>query len=165
MFRAKVKEAIQFKRIVDCIKDFISIVNFNITPDGISIQSLDQIRVAMITVQMDRYGFMEFEADLPLVLGVNVNNLYTIMQLATNEDTMTLSAYDNTDHLFITFENQDNNEKTSFKLYLYNMEADQFSVEDIDDCTHVKMPSSKFSQVVTNFQKFSDTGLFWILII
>ena len=159
MFRAKLKETTQFKRIVECIKDFTTIVNFNVMPDGISIQSLDQIRVVMIIVQMDQSGFMEYEVDFPLILGINVSNLYTIMQLATNEDNMIMSAYDNPDHLYITFENQFDNATTTFKLYLYNQETDQFSVDDIDECTYIRMPSSKFSQVVLNFQKFSDTGL------
>ena len=158
MFKAKLKEASVLKKIVESIKDFVTIVNIDILPTGIFIQSLDQIKVSLVMLEMKSSGFVEYDVDLPLVLGINFSNLSTIMKFASNEDSVTLIAYDNPDHLYITFENEERHETTTFNLNLFNIDSDNFNWGEIDDPTIVQMPSSKFAQIIIHFQSISDTG-------
>ena len=158
MFKAKLKEALVLKRIVESIKDFVTIVNVNILPTGIFIQSLDQIKISMVMLEMKSSRFEEYDVDFPLVLGINFNNLSTILKFASNEDSVTMIEFDNPDHLYISFENEERHETTTFNLNLYNIDSDNFNWEEIDDPTLELMPSSKFAQIILHFQSISDTG-------
>ena len=80
MFKAKLKKASVLKKLVESIKDFVTIANFDILPTGIFIQSLDQIKVSLVMLEMKSSGFVEYDVELPIVLGINFSNLSTIMK-------------------------------------------------------------------------------------
>ena len=80
MFKAKFSQSLIIRRVVESIKDFASLVNVDILLTGIRIHCLDQVRIAMVALNLVKEDFDLYEVDCPLVLGVNFNHLSTIMK-------------------------------------------------------------------------------------
>ena len=52
MFEAKLAEAIVLKKIIDAIKDLVTDVNIDATPNGISLQAMDSSHVALVSLTL-----------------------------------------------------------------------------------------------------------------
>ena len=50
MFEATLREASTLKRIVEAIKDLVTDVNIDATPQGISLQAMDSSHVALVSL-------------------------------------------------------------------------------------------------------------------
>ena len=164
MFKAKMKKASVFKKIIESKKDFTPIGNVDILPTGIFFQVFDQIRISMVSLQMDAIGFDEYDVEFPLVIGVNFNDLSLVMKMFPGEDSLTLKVYDNTNFLYIIFENENCTESTTFKLALYNIDADRISCDNFESDAIVTIPSAKFVQIINRHEKISDSSKHYYLI-
>jgi proliferating cell nuclear antigen len=80
-FEAKLQEGQILKRIVDAIKDLVTDVNIDATPQGISLQAMDSSHVALVNLQLSMDGFAIYRADRPLTLGLSITNLAKVMKL------------------------------------------------------------------------------------
>lgn len=105
MFEAILKEASTLKRIVDAIKDLVTDVNIDATPQGISLQAMDSSHVALVSLTLGSQGFERYRADRAMTLGISITNLAKVLKLASNEDRIILKADEEGSHLQITFQN------------------------------------------------------------
>lgn len=105
MFEATLKEASTLKRIVEAIKDLVTDVNIDATPQGISLQAMDSSHVALVSLTLGQSGFERYRADRAMTLGISITNLAKVLKLASNEDKIILRADEDGAHLQITFSN------------------------------------------------------------
>ena len=105
MFEATLKEAATLKKIIDAIKDLVTDVNIDATPQGLSLQAMDSSHVALVSLTLGASGFHTYRADRPMTLGISITNLNKVLKLASNEDQVTLRADEEGQHLQITFTN------------------------------------------------------------
>ena len=71
MFEAKLAEALVLKKIIDAIKDLVTDVNIDATPQGISLQAMDSSHVALVSLTLGMNGFESYRADRAMTLGVS----------------------------------------------------------------------------------------------
>jgi proliferating cell nuclear antigen len=50
MFEARLEEGVQFKKIVDAIKELVKNVNLDMNSGGISLQAMDSSHVALVAL-------------------------------------------------------------------------------------------------------------------
>ena len=74
-FEAKLQDGQVLKKIVDSIKDLVTDVNIDATPQGLSLQAMDSSHVALVNLQLSKDGFEKYQADRPLTLGLSITNL------------------------------------------------------------------------------------------
>ena len=158
MFKAKFSQSLVIRRVVESIKDFVSLTNVDILLAGIQIRCLDQVRIAMVALNLVKEDFDVYEVDCPLVLGINFNHLSTIMKQCWAEDSVTLIVKKDDSQLQIIFENEDSNSTASFKLHLYDIDCDSFEWQEIEGGTVTKMLSMKFAQIMNRFKDFGDSS-------
>lgn len=94
MFEAKLCEAIVIKRIIEAIKDLVTDVNIDATPQGISLQAMDSSHVALVSLTLGASGFDIYRADRAMTLGISVTNLHKVLKLAADKDQITLRRLD-----------------------------------------------------------------------
>ena len=144
---------LRIKKIIESIKDFTCVVNMDILPTGISFQIFDQIRISMVSLQINSSGFDEYDCQFPLVIGVNFNELSLVLKMCQGEDSITLKTYDNTNFLYIVSENETSTEITTFKLKLYEIKGDRVACGDFKEDAIVEIPSSKFVKIINRHEK------------
>jgi proliferating cell nuclear antigen len=57
MFEAKLNEGHTLKKIVEAIKDLVTDVNLDVSPQGISLQAMDTSHVALVSLFLSMEGF------------------------------------------------------------------------------------------------------------
>ena len=57
---------------------------------GISLQAMDTSHVALVSLRLSYEGFEVYKCDAPVVLGINIQNLFKVLRLADPADSITL---------------------------------------------------------------------------
>ena len=114
MFRAKLKQGIHLKKIIEGIKEIFNEVNFDISAKGIYLQARDINNIALISLKLSAEGFEEFQCVNPIKLGISIPNLAKALNCGGNEDSLTLSCDDEPSKLKVLFEN-----KSKFNIYKF----------------------------------------------
>lgn len=99
MFEAHLKEAATLKKIIEAIKDLVTDVNIDATPQGLSLQAMDSSHVALVSLTLGSSGFDKYRADRPMTLGISITNLAKVLKLASNEDKVIMKADEDGQHL------------------------------------------------------------------
>lgn len=150
--QAVFKKGIVFRRIIECIRDFITEGAFICHTDSITLQAMDTSHVALVSMRLDR--FHKYSCDEDFFIGVPIQNLYKILKCMDPEDTLTLSADPDTPQLVIDFENP--NRSACFEMHLMDLEVDQLEIpEQTYDC-NLTLSSSDFKKVISDLQPFGE---------
>ena len=104
MFRAKIKEGILLKKIIDCIKELASEINLEVSLKGISLKLMDYSHVALANLFLSKEGFEEYQCDENMILGISLQNFSKVLRLVGNEDSLILSCEDESNKLKIKFQ-------------------------------------------------------------
>lgn len=106
MLEAKLSEAVVFKKIIEAIRDGVSDVNFEFSPSGLSLQSIDSSHVVLTMLLMRADGFESYRCDRNIPIGININSLSKIIKCAGNDDSITIRADDNGQNINFVFESK-----------------------------------------------------------
>ena len=82
MFEARLTQGNLLKKLVDAVKELCTEVNWDISPSGIQMQSMDSSHVCLVCFSLRADGFEHFRCDRSLVLGINLANLAKILKCA-----------------------------------------------------------------------------------
>ena len=112
MFRAKLKQGIIFKKLIESIKELVQDVDFNISEKGIYLETMNKENIVLVTLNLSAEGFEEYQCANPIKIGISIPNLTKALHCGGNEDSLTLSCEDEPSKLNILFENE-----SKFKIY------------------------------------------------
>ena len=150
------REAGLLKRLVDSIKDLVTDVNLVVTPKGISIQAMDNSHVALVSLELEASGFMQFKCQAPsMELGISVGAFAKVLKLAEMTDEVEMKS-GNT-NLMLKFKNTKTQKDTEFEMTLVHAEEEQLSVPSNDCESFIQLPSAEFSRTCTQFHAMSET--------
>lgn len=156
-FEATFSEANTLKKLIDSVKDLISDVNLDITPQGLSLQSMDSAHVALVSLTLSKDGFHKYKAEKPMTIGLSISNLGKVLKLANQDDKLTLRSKDNDSSLEIVFENDRQNKKTEFLLNLISLDSDHMGVPEQGLSSEIAMNSYDFSKLCKELHSLSET--------
>lgn len=157
MFIAKLKESIQFKKLVEAIKDIVSEINLEVNDKGINLQAMDTSHVALVTAFINAEGFEMYRCDKPIVLGVNVGNLWKLLKCGGNEDSLTLKTTSDPSQINICFENPKLKKYCDFSLSLVNIDSEHLGIPQTTYGSVISMPSSEFNRIVKELYQLNET--------
>jgi proliferating cell nuclear antigen len=103
MLRAKV-QAEALKSIIDTTSILVDEVKFRISNEGIYLTAVDPAHVGMIDLKLKKEAFEEFEAD-DTELGMDLEKIKSIMNLASPKDIVTLSYEKDDNRLTVKINN------------------------------------------------------------
>merc|ERR1712184_134627 len=94
------------KKTMVALKDLIKEAVWDVSAQGLSLQSMDSSHVSLVQVTLRTEGFETFRCDKNLALGVNMDTMGKPMKCASNTDSITLKSEDNGDLLGLLFESK-----------------------------------------------------------
>jgi len=157
MLEAQISEAGIIKKIMDSIKDLVTDANFDCSSTGIQLQAMDSSHVSLVALNLVSDGFEMFRADRNISLGINLASLAKILKCAGNDDTITLRAEDNADHINFMFESPHQTRLSNFNLKLIDLDAEHLGIPDTEYKTTIRMPSAEFQRIVRELATIGDT--------
>lgn len=156
-FEARVAKGAIWKRLIDSVKDLVNEANFDCSPQGLSIQSMDSAHVALVSLGLNSQGFAAFSCHRPQTLGVNLTSLSKVLKVTENDDTITLRHDDDSDVLTIVAEAADGKKTSEYQIKLMEIEADAMGIPEQDHTAKLSLPSDEFAKIIRDMSIFGDT--------
>src|SRR6267143_836223 len=75
MFKATMNDARLFRNLIGAISSLIEEADFNASPDGIKLRSMDPSHIAMVDFEWPKTAFDTYECTAPTKLRLSVSNL------------------------------------------------------------------------------------------
>lgn len=157
MFQASIAKAITFKKIIEAIRELVTDVNMEISPNGISLQAMDASHVSLVTFHLRASQFEEFECSEPQLIGINIANLSKILKCAENEDRITIRAENPASKMTFIFEGRQDDKISEFRLNLISMDCEQLGIPEQEYTAVVHMRSDEFARICRELSQISDT--------
>lgn len=157
MFEAKLVQGNIIKKVIDALKDLVQEANFDCSPSGVTLQSMDQAHVTLVMLLLRADGFDEYRCDRSLPLGVNMGSLSKIIKAAGQDDSITLRAGDNAETLGLVFEAPKGEKVADYELKLMDLDIQQLGVPQTDYDVQVKMSSAELQRICRDLSTIDDT--------
>src|SRR5688572_25868695 len=88
MFKAKVKASV-LKSIIEAASPLVDEIKLHVTPEGLSVRTVDPAHVAMVDISLGAKAFQEYKAT-DLELGVDLDKIKEILALGSADEVVTL---------------------------------------------------------------------------
>eukprot|EP01132_Coremiostelium_polycephalum_P009739 gene9739-11960_t len=134
-------------KILEAVKDLVETANFDCSPSGVSLQSMDSALVTLINLILRQDGFDIYNCDRSLSLGLSLQSLSKILKCAGNDDTLTIKARDEADTVSFVFESPNNERISDFEVKLLDIKSEQYGIKPTAHTVVVKMPSSELQRI------------------
>ena len=156
MFEAVLKNTTVFKNILDAAKDLISHGPFYFTEKSVCLEAMNQSQVAVALIKLEAEFFETYRCDCPIILGINIADLYKIFKCSKPEESCTIKFVAESKFLTFIFENNKcRQQEASLNVFQRNYEH-LLIPEQIYSCV-IDMPAMEFQKICKDIALFSDT--------
>ncbi|CAG5094155.1 Oidioi.mRNA.OKI2018_I69.XSR.g13298.t1.cds [Oikopleura dioica] len=156
MFEAQLPRAQVLKQTMDAIKDLIKEAVWDVSSQGLSLQSMDSSHVSLVQVTLKTEGFELFRCDKNLALGVNMDTMQKLLKCANNDDNVKLTADDNGDLLTMAFESPNGEVTSEYEMKLMDLDIEQLGIPEQEYSCTIKMPSKEFQGICRDLQNIGE---------
>jgi len=156
MFEAKLEKGSDFKKIVSALKELIEQASWDLTAEGVQLQSMDSSHVALVQLHMKNDGFAEYRCDNSMAMGLNMEHLNKIFS-AFNNGSVQISSEDDSDAVKFVFEDEKGNRKQSYELRLMDLDVEQLGIPDQEYQASFTMPSNEFTKIIKDMLVIGET--------
>jgi len=132
LFKAQTQDVGLLKDSMKTISDLISEGLFQFTEDGIKLIAADPAMVGLVDFTIEEEVFENYELDEETKVGLNLENLYSILRRANSSDTITFELDNENSKFHITMENSSTR---NFSLPILNLSEDDIPSTDQLDFT------------------------------
>ena len=153
MFKASLRDPKLLKHSIDAISNMVDEVGINVTKDGMILRAMDPAHVALVDFELKKSAFDEYEVDDPLVLGIDLDRLNTILKRASAEDKITLEFDPEKNTLKIRLKNA---ATRTFNLPLIEVSDEELKVPDLEFPSTVEINSKIISEGIKDAEIVSD---------
>ncbi len=137
MFKAELEEVGLIQDSMKTISDLISEGLFQLTEEGVRLVAADPAMVALVDFNIEKDVFESFELEKDEKVGLNLENLYSILRRANSGDTITFEVREDDSKFYITMEDSSTRE---FSLPILNLSEDD--IPDTESLDQFKMTSN-----------------------
>lgn len=142
------------KNSLQSIQNIITEGVFQFGDDGVELVAADPAMVAMVDFRMEPGAFAAYECEDEAKVGVNIEDLYSIIRRAGNNDSITLSLNEDESKLTVTMENESTR---NFSLALLNLDASDIpSQDDLDFSVTADLTTEVLSNAIGDAAVVSD---------
>lgn len=153
---AKFENAGFFKQIVDSINGLVKQCSIKCNENGVFLEAMDASLVSIISLNINKDKFLEYNCEEEILLGVSMVNLSKILKGADNKDFLILKN-DNNSKLNIEYGTEGKLSKISkFEMNLLNIENENGFEMDTNYDINIKIDSSEFKKIIHNLAEFGN---------
>ena len=141
-------------RVVEIISELVTDVRIKISEYGLSITAMDPANVSLVGFKIPKSAFSQFEAGND-VIGVNLDNLKSILKRCSTKSTLILEKKDNTLEIGIK-----ERIKRNFILALIEIESEEKEIPNLEFASRIEMNSIDLVDSIEDCLVVSDACSF-----
>jgi proliferating cell nuclear antigen len=156
MFKATLSKPNLLTDSIATIAELIDEGIFRIGKDGISLVAADRAMVAVVDFFLSDSAFDKYELDKEQNIGLNINNLLSVLKRSTSNDKLTISLKDN--KLELTIESKS---KRTFVVPLLDISPEEVPpVDQLEFSSQVSLKTEEIQKGIEDADIFSDSVVF-----
>jgi proliferating cell nuclear antigen len=148
MFKATLKNAAIFKKVVDAVKDIVTDANFLCTGEGIQMQAMDSGHCALVTLTLLADGFLKYSCNKTMQLGIGMAGLARALGCVDGGDKLTIQANSDGDTIRLLAESNGGGRTAEFELRRLDIETDILQIPDVEYSASIKMPATELARLI-----------------
>lgn len=152
--KAKLGNISFLKKIIDTISKISVNVNIECDENGLSLQTMDDTHVSLISLFLSKNFFDSFECTDKKTLGIDILQFQKILKCGIDYDSLTLKTDDQMTTLTFQFESTD--QYFMFKMNLINYDGEKLAIPEAEPNATIKMPSKKIHKIFNNLHELGD---------
>jgi len=157
MLYFKTVQSNAFKTLFEVLKEILHDVNLQFDKDGMKIMTVDGSHVALVHLKLHASKFEEYKCDNPVQFGVNMNNLFKLLKVSNNQDTIVFTIpTSDASELVIHLENNERKTRTTFRLKLMDVDTEVLNMPDIEFDSIITLPSTYFQRLCKDMSNISE---------
>lgn len=158
LFIAKTVQSSSFKNLIEDVKDIIQDANFIIDTNGVRLTAMDESKIVLVRLYLEADKFEQYSCGRRQTIGVNMPNLFKLIKVMTNDDTLTLFMSDDEPNLLgIKIENAVKNKITTFRLKLLDLDDEELVIQSTATFgSIITMPSVDFQKLCRDMHYIGD---------
>jgi len=156
MFKATIGDARLWRNMLAAISTLIEEADFNASPEGVKLRSMDPSHVAMVDFEWNKTAFEEYTCLQPTKIRFNVSDIVKKLRGAGQEP-LEMSYDENSRKLSLFMKGQ---LKTKYILPTLDPGDEEVPTPKINFNSKVKMISSSFRDIIDRIQPVSDNVKF-----
>ena len=135
--------------LVEALKDILTDVNLQITPECIKLISMDGSKSAVIHLRLESTKFEKYECRTTFNAGINMSSLHKIIKSIKNNDIFQMYIYEeDVTKLHIEIENNERKTRIHTILKLLDIDSDIIEIPNINFDSVITMPSNDFQSYI-----------------
>jgi len=155
VFKAELEEVGLIQDSMKTVSDLISEGLFQLTEDGLKLIAADPAMVALVDFKIEKDVFETYELDEEDKVGLNLENLYSILRRANADDTITFEVKEDESKFYITMENSSTR---NFSLPILNLSEDDIpSTDQLDFNVTAELETSVLESAIKDALVVGDS--------
>lgn len=155
MFKAEIEDVGLLQDSMKTISDLISEGLFQLKEDGIHLVAADPAMVGLVDFHIEKDVFENYELDEESKVGLNLENLYSILRRANSDDTITLEVKDDESKFYINMEGRSTR---NFSLPILNLSEDDIpSTDQLDFTFEGELETNVLESAIKDAMVVSDS--------
>jgi len=155
VFKAELEEVGLIQDSMKTISDLISEGLFQLTEDGVKLIAADPAMVALVDFKIEKDVFEDYELDEETKVGLNLENLYSILRRANTDDKITLEVKEDESKFHIKMEN---GSTRNFSLPILNLSEDDIpSTDQLDFTVTAELETSVLENAIKDAMVVGDS--------
>ena len=153
MFKATMNDARLFRNLLGAISSLIEEADFNATPDGIKLRSMDPSHIAMVDFEWPKTAFDSYECSGNTKLRLSVSNLLKLLKRTRSDESIEVVYDDANKKLNITLKN-----KIVRKFITPTLEpsTEEVPTPKVPFNARVKITAATLRDIIDDVQAISD---------
>lgn len=153
MFKASVSDAKLWKNLLAAISTLIEEADFNATPDGIKLRSMDPSHVAMVDFEWQKTAFEEYTCQEPTKIRVNIASMLKLLRRVGSDEILEMLYDEKTRKLNLTLKGK---MMRKFTIPTLDPAQEEVPTPKITFNSKVKLTTSTFRDIIEDVQAVSD---------
>ncbi len=153
MFKATMNDARLFRNLLGAISSLIEEADFNASPEGIKLRSMDPSHIAMVDFEWPRTAFDSYECTANTKLRLSVSNLLKLLKRTRSDESIEVLYDDANKKLNITLKN-----KITRKFITPTLEpsTEEVPTPKVPFSARVKLTAASLRDIIDDAQAISD---------
>ncbi len=153
MFKASVSDAKLWKNLLAAISTLIEEADFNATPDGIKLRSMDPSHVAMVDFEWQKTAFEEYTCQEPTKIRVNIASMLKLLKRVGSDEILEMLYDEKTRKLNLTLKGK---MMRKFTIPTLDPAQEEVPTPKITFNSKVKLTTSTLRDIIDDVQAVSD---------
>jgi len=153
VFKASVSDAKLWKNLLAAISTLIEEADFNATPDGIKLRSMDPSHVAMVDFEWQKTAFEEYTCQEPTKIRVNIASMLKLLKRVGSDEILEMLYDEKTRKLNLTLKGK---MMRKFTIPTLDPAQEEVPTPKITFNSKVKLTTSTFRDIIDDVQAVSD---------